>query len=208
MATAWVDINGLDRVNGWKLFTKHGLGATQVLAMPRATIEELETPPTELIPGWSDLLKMMNLAEQATAQHLRAIEAKGGRTLTSLGVIMQKAYGWPCRSLYWNWDNGVNQVNTRPGEPITRAIRLPQRQAQFGTLSLDERRALPLAVIPIGFAMNTLLYAAAMWLLIPGPFALRRAIRRRQGRCVACGYDLRGAEHERCSECGLEVAGT
>ncbi len=53
------------------------------------------------------------------------------------------------------------------------------------------------------FATNTFFWAAVLWLLIPGPFALRRLIRRRRGLCAACGYDLRHAEHEACPECGL-----
>jgi hypothetical protein len=30
-------------------------------------------------------------------------------------------------------------------------------------------------------------------------------VRRRRGLCVDCGYDLRGAAHERCPECGAGV---
>ena len=44
---------------------------------------------------------------------------------------------------------------------------------------------------------------------IPFAVALRRARRRRLrdavGLCRACGYDLRGAAHERCPECGAVV---
>jgi hypothetical protein len=43
----------------------------------------------------------------------------------------------------------------------------------------------------------------------PG-WSLRRHARRHRraasGLCVACGYDLRGAAHERCPECGAVVA--
>ena len=51
-------------------------------------------------------------------------------------------------------------------------------------------------------AINTLFYAAILWLLILGPFALRRLIRQRRGVCPACGYDLRHGEHKACPECG------
>ncbi len=51
-----------------------------------------------------------------------------------------------------------------------------------------------------GFAVNTLFYAVVLWLLIPGPFALRRFIRVRRGLCPACAYP-RG-ESDVCSECG------
>jgi len=60
--------------------------------------------------------------------------------------------------------------------------------------------AVPLNPIWPGFAVNTLFYAALLWLLIPGPFALRRFIRVRRGLCPACAYP-RG-ESDVCSECG------
>ncbi len=64
---------------------------------------------------------------------------------------------------------------------------------------------LPLAIIVPGFTVNTVFYAAILWLDIPGPFALRRVIRRKRGLCIKCGYDLRHAEHRACPECGVEV---
>jgi hypothetical protein len=208
MRTAWVDIDGLERVNGWKVSVKQTVFATQVVAMVRVTIDDDGTPASDVVPRWSDVLSMMDQAVQATKAEMAAMERAGINAPIGPSVIMQKAYGWPCCALYWNWDNGAYKVNTPPGEPITRAIALPQRPNPPGSFSLDDARALPTAIIPIGFIMNTLLFATALWLLIPGPLALRRAIRRRRGRCVKCGYDLRGVEHERCPECGLAVAGT
>ena len=51
-----------------------------------------------------------------------------------------------------------------------------------------------------GFAINTVLYATVLWLLIPGPFVLRRFIRVKRGHCVKCGYPM--GEADVCSECG------
>jgi hypothetical protein len=59
---------------------------------------------------------------------------------------------------------------------------------------------LPLRPIWPGFFVNTLFYAAVLWLLIPGPFVLRRYLRVRRGLCPACAYP-RG-EADVCSECG------
>ena len=61
-------------------------------------------------------------------------------------------------------------------------------------------RMLPLRPIWPGFAVNTIFYAAVFWLLICGPFVLRRFIRVKRGLCPACAYP-RG-ESPVCSECG------
>ncbi len=62
----------------------------------------------------------------------------------------------------------------------------------------------PLIPVWPGFAVNTLFYAVVLWLLIPGPFVLRRFIRVKRGLCPACAYP-RG-EADVCSECGKALA--
>ncbi len=59
---------------------------------------------------------------------------------------------------------------------------------------------LPLRPLWPGFLANTLLCATLLWLLIPGPFALRRLIRRERGLCPKCAYPM--GESSICSECG------
>ncbi len=71
--------------------------------------------------------------------------------------------------------------------------------------------ALPLSYVPLrpiwpGFAVNTLFYAVVLWLLIPGPFALRRFIRVKRGLCPACAYPM--GESDVCSECGKALQAT
>ena len=60
----------------------------------------------------------------------------------------------------------------------------------------------PLRPIWPGFAINTIFYAAILWLLTLGPFTARRFIRRNRGHCIKCGYDLRGDFSAGCPECG------
>jgi hypothetical protein len=69
-----------------------------------------------------------------------------------------------------------------------------------GVFSSEANYTLPLRLIWPGFAVNTIFYAAILWLLIPGPFALRRLIRRRRGLCPKCGYPM--GESDACTECG------
>ncbi len=63
----------------------------------------------------------------------------------------------------------------------------------------------PIQPIWPGFAVNTVFYAAALWLLIPGPFVLRRVIRVRRGLCPKCAYPA--GDSAACSECGKALPG-
>ncbi len=60
---------------------------------------------------------------------------------------------------------------------------------------------IPYRPIWLGFALNTLFYAAILWIPF-APFALRHVLRRRRGACLQCGYDLRGTSGSVCPECG------
>jgi len=79
-------------------------------------------------------------------------------------------------------------------------LQLGVAKTQYGTTVCS----MPLRPIWPGFAINTIFYAAVLWL----PFATIGVIRRRRradrGRCIACGYDLRGrgSSNKLCPECG------
>jgi hypothetical protein len=61
-------------------------------------------------------------------------------------------------------------------------------------------RVLPLRLIWPGVIVNTMFYAAILWLLICGPFVIRRYARQRGGLCPACAYPM--GESGVCTECG------
>jgi hypothetical protein len=54
-----------------------------------------------------------------------------------------------------------------------------------------------------GFAINTIFYAAILWLLWLAPGRIRRFIRIRRGRCPSCGYVIAPGTcaDGLCSEC-------
>ncbi len=54
-----------------------------------------------------------------------------------------------------------------------------------------------------GFAINTLLYAAVLWLMFVAPFALRRRRRIKRGLCPKCAYPV--GTSDVCTECGASV---
>ena len=141
--------------------------------------------PEELVPSWSDLAAPSNdfLGMVARAPDSLVLERRWVHAL-----------GWPARSLWSHW------YKLDPGDT-------PPTYGSGGyILELEPwegfvPRALPVRPIWPGFAINTLFYAAIVWMPF-APFVLRRHIRRKRGRCLKCGYDLRGAEHEVCPECG------
>ena len=66
-----------------------------------------------------------------------------------------------------------------------------------------DRFALPLLPLWPGFAINTAFYALLLFLTWRVPFFVHRTLRRRRGRCPACGYDREGLDAgAACPECG------
>ena len=109
---------------------------------------------------------------------------------------IQTRAGWPTRSLSderWRRWSGTRQWKH------SYSARFPNL---FGFFPPVENATVPLRPIWPGFAINTIFYAAILWMLWLSPFVVRRVIRRKRGHCIKCGYDLRGAEHEVCPECG------
>ena len=100
------------------------------------------------------------------------------------------AYGWPVLSMWCDYGRlAGNRWELQHGLEVAFLSR------NFGLPA-----AVPLDPIWPGFAVNTPFYAAVLWLLIPGPFALRRFVRMKRGRCLKCGYLI--GEAAVCSECG------
>jgi hypothetical protein len=94
------------------------------------------------------------------------------------------------------------------GTPIAVPSWVDRGLGDIGKASGDIRH-LPLRPIWLGFALNTLFYAALAWGLWQVPLALRRRSRSKKGLCVRCGYDLKGlggsAAGRVCPECGTTV---
>ena len=118
-------------------------------------------------------------------------------------MIYVYEFGWPCLSLRYavgylgDWDK-VHWLVVHGG----------YRPSSFnqGTGSIRERRALAaLPLIPIwpGFAINTIFYAAVLWLPVAGLGALRRRRRIKHGLCPACAYPV--GDSAVCTECGKAV---
>jgi hypothetical protein len=62
------------------------------------------------------------------------------------------------------------------------------------------KKGLPYRPIWPGFAINTIFYAAILWVVWFTPGMVRRRIRRRRGLCPACAYPI--GLSPVCTECG------
>ncbi len=156
------------------------LFAKGVFAPPEPT--DIVVAEEDLLPSWAVL----------AGRGINAVESGGH------WEKIWDARGWPARSMYCEFEmaqRGAFATSIELG-----GIELAPSRHLPPARTRSDWRALPLRPLWPGFAVNTLLYAVVLWLLIPGPFALRRFIRVRRGLCPACAYP-RG-ESDVCSECG------
>jgi hypothetical protein len=155
----------------------------------RATYERL-------LPEWSLFLAGSPVGNQVDAH---------GNT----GHMMyyeESAIGWPA----FAFQSSGQRIGTG-ADFRTTGVQLPMwiQKMHLGTAHL------PVQAIWPGFAINTVFYAAILWLLFAAPFALRKWRRIRRGMCAKCGYDLRGSPHPSplpegegvpvCPECGTRL---
>jgi hypothetical protein len=140
------------------------------------------------------------------------------------GTVVHVAVGLPLRCV----DARCSDLDLRQPIAIGRRLVLGRRPSSFQPLQAVGPRlrqidpgnwsyalvvrggpltgsVLPYHPMLIPFSINTLFYAAVLWLLIPGPFVLRRFVRVRRGLCPKCAYPMGPADV--CSECGKPLPG-
>ncbi len=119
--------------------------------------------------------------------------------------LAERRVGWPLTSHGYKLSGSIRGSTNRRLR-VNRVWHVPNVLGKLFP-STDEL-VLPSKVLWPGFAINTIFYAAILWLLAFGPFAVRRFVRDKRGRCIKCGYDLRGtsgggsAGGDVCPECG------
>ena len=168
-----------------------------VSAWPRPVPDDWPLPEAQKSArswGLSELKTLANVAPMSP------LPLKG--TWVAVGMTLFRA-GWPCRSLEADFQGRA--IYDLPLQIEWRySLTLPE---PLTIIRREEARYRPLPYRPLwlGLAANTVFYAAVIWLLISGPFVLRRIIRVKRGRCVKCGYPV--SESAVCSECGKALPG-
>jgi hypothetical protein len=106
-----------------------------------------------------------------------------------------EAHGWPLLALWCDYALARGDITAVRGGIALVGFEVPQRYSRV--------RSLPLRPIWPAFAANTVCYAGSLWLLISGPFVLRRFVRVKRGLCPTCAYPMGQAAV--CTECGRPV---
>ncbi|MEE8154284.1 MAG: hypothetical protein V3T53_04920 [Phycisphaerales bacterium] len=171
--------------DGWKLMRRAAPGGRVVAVVPEKATAPRDSADPDDVPAD---------AASAYRRLCKYTDRPVNWPPGSWKSLVDQSRGWPmlamcCQCEYNSYIPGTTFV--------VNGIEIDDGQTVIG-----EAIVLPLRPIWPGFAINTLFYAAILWSLTLGPFAARRRIRRKRGHCIKCGYDLRGAEHEACPECG------
>ncbi len=141
-----------------------------------------------LVPGWE-----YQSALVPTWSRLQTRPVAGADRTRRL---IEDARGWPSLTLSCAYTSVVGL----PGFTVLDGIEVGSHPDNANIRSIS----LPLRPIWPGFAINTIFYAAILWLLTPGPFALRRFLRLRRGLCPKCAYPM--GESAVCTECGIALS--
>jgi hypothetical protein len=152
--------------------------------LPDPKLDQVRQRRLRSAPTWSIVPSLSGYQAPGIEGHSSHLEHK------------EMASGFPTAGMHW-----CCQLSGGNFTPMTPAIRLDpaSRRARFGLAP----RILPLRLIWPGFAINTVFYAAILWMLFAAPFSIRRWRRIKRGLCPACAYPVGASDV--CTECGKPV---
>jgi len=115
--------------------------------------------------------------------------------------LVEDLRGWPLYSMRCSFS--LRWIGSNSGSHTYNGIELEVKSSPSYDYAWMGLRALPLRPIWTGFIVNTLFYGVIVWLVVLGPFVLRRFLRSKRGLCKKCAYPI--GTSAVCSECGAAV---
>ena len=186
----------MDEDRYWFAYVRSCAGGARLLAGVRINSandfeREFGDDPREILPRWWE----------AGSYH--------GRDRVQWTALGAEARGWPMLSM-WHEVRFRDHVQDRGRMESPGGIELPLSYWRDPNPydGYDQPRTLPLRLIWPGFAINTVFYAAMLWLPFAALGRVRRRRRIKRGLCPACAYPVSASEV--CTECGkpMQQAGS
>lgn len=142
--------------------------------------------PLHLVPAWG-------IVGTPTPEFIRATQQHEHETILEDRMLVST--GWPFRSWWYLAEHRVAVQKT-----LALLYHTSRPPSLSGFTIQRFQRAVPTHVIWSGLLMNTLLYAAILWLLVVANPRLRQRSRVKHGLCPKCAYPV--GESDVCTECG------
>lgn len=120
--------------------------------------------------------------------------------------IVEEARGWPLKCLVWYLaiETGEFRGGLKWGDEISGEYVINKAgDRSFRTFDLVPKHPFPYLPHWRGLIINWVFYLCLIVCVIYGASAARVVSRKRSGRCVNCGYSLKGNVTGVCSECGM-----
>lgn len=188
-----------------------------------------DVPDTRLKKTWwASRLATRTMYTRAAPYDQRQGALGGGEFYNYRRVHGVHAFGFPLRSMCYVHHEGIEAL-TLGGEPrwripgwrggwpleptgdirssmfTTTTIVMPDRPLGVSRIVYPGYVVYPLVPMPMGFAINSLLYGALVFGLFTLPGTVRRWLRLRRHQCESCGYPR--ALSPVCPECGVPHSG-
>ena len=180
--------------NGWLAYRHESRAATFAYAMsgPVPRVDPLDGEWTP--PRWSLLAR-------------EAIASRTGNP-SDRQAFFEEAYGWPFRCVVVVSEN-TGDIDQLRG-PWQQSWTIPVQRTDRWTGSSSARPfgvpvSFPLRPLVLGLAGNTAAYLPVALLVVVASRRLIGTLRRRRGRCGACGHRLLPGQVA-CTECGWRPA--
>ena len=120
-------------------------------------------------------------------------------------TTMHISAGWPTHAFWAELENPFQQITAYGSLWFPGRMRGGAPWMRGGQYLRSPQHLIPLRPIALPTVLNTVFWGTCFWILRFGLLRARRAVRRRHGRCLGCGYDLTGSPGT-CPECGQDVA--